>query len=102
MGKVSKKKQSLIKKSKKISKVKRPKKRVPKKTSEVTTSKAEMRFEKFLLDSGIKVKSQFKLNYKFYDFIVEGTNILLEFDGNFHHGHPIDFPEPNEYQKKNI
>ena len=65
---------------------------------------AEMVFEKFLRDSGIKVKSQFQLNYKFYDFIIEGTKILLEFDGNFWHCHPKDYPNgpENPSQKKAV
>lgn len=93
---------SRLKKSKKISKVKRIKKKPVRKASEVTVSKIEMIFEKFLTDLGIPVKSQYQIGYKFYDFIIPGTNILIEFDGDYWHCNPKKFPNgPEDRAQKN-
>ena len=95
---------SKIKRSKKISKIKRLKKYPVRKASEVTVSKGEIIFEKILKKEGINLKAQHKINYKFYDFIIEGTNILVEYDGCYWHCDPRQYPNGPEdnIQKKGI
>lgn len=96
-------KRSILRKAKKISKVKRIKKCPVRKAGDITVSKAEMFFEKFMLDLDIPVKSQFQIGYKFYDFHIEGTKILIEFDGDFWHYNPNTMTEaPNKMQQNAI
>jgi very-short-patch-repair endonuclease len=93
-----------IKKGKKISKVKRIKKKPFLDPNKITVSKIEMIFEKFLLDLGIKVKSQHQIGYKFYDFIIDSTKVLIEFDGSYWHCDPSLFPNGpiDKHQRQNV
>ncbi|MEO6301838.1 MAG: hypothetical protein ABIP51_01580 [Bacteroidia bacterium] len=95
---------SRLKKSKAISKVKRIKKCPVRKASDITVSKGEMIFEKFLLDLGFTPKAQHQIGYKFFDFILEGTKILVEYDGDYWHCNPSKYPKGPEdnVQKKAI
>lgn len=70
----------------------------------VGTSKIEKEFGEFLKTEGINLEHQFALGYKFYDFNIKGTNILIEFDGDFYHCNPEIYPEGPKYkhQKKAI
>lgn len=96
-------KRSILKKARKISKVKRIKKYIPRKAGDVTVSKLELMFEKYMLDLDIPVKPQFQLNYKFFDFIIEGTKILIEVDGDYWHYNPATMTEaPNKTQQAAI
>lgn len=70
----------------------------------ITKSKAEVEFSLFLLSLGIITEDQFRLGYKYYDFIIKGTNILIEFDGDYFHANPTIYKDPNKLnkmQKKN-
>lgn len=93
-----------LRKAKKISKVKRIKKCPVRTVGEITVSKIEMIFEKFMKDLGITVKAQYQIGYKFYDFHILGTNILVEFDGSYWHCDPALYPNgpENAVQKKAI
>ena len=78
----------------KVKKIKKPKsklpkihkirkKRAPRTAKTVGSSMAEKDFKKFLNSIGIEVEEQFQILYKFYDFIVKGMNLIIEFDGDF-------------------
>jgi very-short-patch-repair endonuclease len=97
-------KRSIIRKARKIAKVKRIKKCPVRKASDITVSKIELMFEKFMLDLDIPVKPQFQINYKFFDFIIEGTKILIEVDGSYWHCDPRLYPNgpENKVQKNAI
>lgn len=98
-------KRALLKRGKKNAKVRKAKWHKPLKSAEeIPSSKVELRFEKVLNNSGVKLKPQYQLGFKFYDFIVEGTNILIEFDGDYFHCNPKKYPNGAETktQKKNI
>lgn len=96
-------KRSILRKARKISKVKRIKKCPVRKAGDITVSKGEMFFEKFMLDLGIPIKAQHQIGYKFFDFIVEGTKILIEYDGDYWHYNPATMTEaPNKTQQAAI
>lgn len=93
-----------IKTAKKTKVAKHPKVYVPRKANDIPTSKIEELFGRVLLSEGIKVKPQKQVAYKFYDFEIEGTNILLELDGDYYHTNPNVYPDGpiNAIQRKNI
>ena len=68
---------SLIKKGQKQSKVKKTKRYIPIKASEVTVSKIEKKFEKVLLNEGIMVKPQFQIGYKLDYYIFKSKKWKL-------------------------
>ena len=54
-------------------------------------------------DLGIKHERQKVLCNKFcVDAFVPSANAVIQFDGDYWHGHPQRFPEPNAMQQKNI
>jgi len=58
------------------------------------TSKIEGVFGKFLrLECGLKIEKQYQIAYKFYDFKIKDTMILIEFDGDLWHCNPTAFKE---------
>jgi len=94
---------------KKISKNKNRKKSIRDfSVSKVTKNKKNIGTSKFEKDLGdfiekefkIKLISQHKIGYKYYDFIIEGTKLLIEADGDYFHGNPEVFKsiELNEMQ----
>lgn len=93
MAKGVKKKRGIISKGKKMAKPKRPRKvyRAPN-AADVTTSKIETIFGIFLKDLGLDAQPQFQIGFKFFDFHIKGTNILIEFDGDYWHCNPDKYP----------
>ena len=85
-------------------KIKKQKKKRQKKSYKPTISKVEKEFGTWVeKEFKIKLKKQFKIGCKFYDSLIENTNIILELDGDFWHCNPDLFPEGPKYatQKKN-
>lgn len=82
----------------KKSSVKR-KKRYSKK--DICVSGFEKEVKKFLESLGIQVETQFKLNYKYYDFRIKNTMLLIEADGSYWHADPAIYKEGtlNKVQK---
>lgn len=70
----------------------------------VGTSKIEKEFMQWLLLQGICVSEQHQIGYKFYDFIIKDTKILIEFHGSYWHGSPEIYTKDqlNSIQKKSI
>lgn len=89
---------------KKRIKAKRIKRKPTRTAKTVGTSMAEKDFKKYLNSIGVAVDEQFQLLYKFYDFIVKDTNIIIEFDGDYWHCNPAVYPNgpENKMQKKAI
>lgn len=81
---------------------KKYKKRYELKKSDITKSKLEGRFATFLKSLGLTYEEQFKLGYKFYDFRIRNTKIIIEVDGDFWHCNPEKYPDGpiNSIQKK--
>lgn len=71
-------------------------------------SKLEDKFENFLLRLGIPFEHNFKIKfeknekigYRYYDFYIKNTKMLIEIHGNY--WHPRHEENLNEIQKKNI
>jgi very-short-patch-repair endonuclease len=63
-------------------------------TQQMTVSKTELRMEEILESIGIEYTRQYILKRKIYDFIICGTKVLIEVDGDFWHCNPINFPVP--------
>lgn len=82
-----------VKKRKAIKKIKKRRKFKPRTAKTVGTSMAEKEFKKFLESIGFEVNEQFQILYKFYDFIVKDTKILIEFNGDFWHCNPTVYPD---------
>lgn len=72
----------------KIKKIKKIKKKGVK-TYKPTVSKVEKEFGEWLISIGIPIKKQFKINYKFYDFLIKDTNVIIEFNGDYYHANPL-------------
>lgn len=98
------KKKSKIKKIKPVKPLKKRKKRPPRTAKTVGTSMAEKEFKIYLNSIGIQVDEQHKIQYKFYDFIIKGSNVLVEFSGGYWHCDPRLYPNGpiNNIQKKTI
>lgn len=64
------------------------KKKVTRTSKNVGTSLAEKEFKLFLNSIGIQVNEQHQVNFKFYDFLIKGTKILIEFQGDYWHANP--------------
>ncbi len=98
------KKKSKIKKIKPVKPLKKRKKRPPRTAKTVGTSMAEKEFKLYLNSIGIQVDEQHKIQYKFYDFIIKGSNVLLEFQGDYWHCNPKVYPTGpiNKIQKRTI
>jgi len=93
-----------MKKIKKISKIRRVKKKkiwVP--PVQINSSKIEKIFGIFLENLGFNIEIQFRISYKFYDFKIKDKKILIEFQGSYYHGDPKIYEEHelNSMQKKN-
>lgn len=95
---------SKIKKVKKITKPQKIKRKKIYTADTVGTSKIEKDFFSFLLSKGIIVSEQHQIGHKFYDFILTGYKILIEFDGDYWHCNPEIYKEGpvNKMQKKAI
>jgi len=48
----------------------------------------EKRIGKILIDIGLKFEPQFTLKGKVFDYYINGTNILIEVNGDFWHANP--------------
>lgn len=94
MPKLPKAKPVKIKRLNKLKKVRR--KRKPRTAANVGTSMVEKEFGVFLESIGVHVDEQFQINYKFFDFIVKDSKILLEFHGSYWHG------SPEVYEKEDL
>jgi endogenous inhibitor of DNA gyrase (YacG/DUF329 family) len=69
-------------------------------------TKPEKFVENILIENNINFMKQFKIfydkknhKYKTYDFFITQKNILIEIDGDYWHGNPKIFPNPNKMQK---
>lgn len=95
-----------MRKIKKVRKLKRIRRirgfKITKQT--VKTSKIELEFGFFLKKIGVKAESQHQIGYKFYDFKITDTNILIEFHGSYWHADPNVYPDGPKYkvQKKTV
>ena len=80
------------------------KKKYTRTSKNVGTSITEKDFKLFLNSIGIDVEEQHQVNYKFYDFIIKNTKILIEFNGDYWHANPKVYPNGpiNKMQKKSI
>jgi len=59
-----------------------------------TVSKVEKEFGEFIVSSlNIELQKQLKIDYKYYDFLVKGTNLIIEMDGDYWHANPIKYPK---------
>ena len=89
---------------KKIKKVRKLRKFKPRTAKTVGTSMAEKEFKIFLESIGFKVDEQFQILYKFYDFIIKNTKLIIEFDGDYWHCNPTVYPNgpENKMQKDAI
>lgn len=72
-------------------------------------TKPEKLIENILIRNNIEFIKQFKIyydfenhKYKIYDFLIFKKNILIEVDGDYWHGNPKIFPNPNKTQKNAI
>lgn len=63
------------------------------------TSNEEKIFNDVLVLHGLKTKSQFVINTWRYDFLVEDTNIIIEYHGDFWHCNPKKYA-PDYFNKK--
>lgn len=93
-----------IRKVKKIKPVKRIKVKKVRDVKDVGTSAAEWDFMVWLKAIGVDVQKQFRINYKFYDFKVKGTKLIIEFDGDYWHCNPSVYPNGpiNNMQKEAV
>ena len=93
-----------LKPLKPIKLLKAKKKRAPRTAKTVGTSMAEKEFKLFLNSIGIQVDEQHQLNFKFFDFIIKGTKILIEFQGDYWHANPEVYPKGpiNKVQRKAV
>ena len=70
-----------------------------------TISQAEINFQEFLQNElGIQVETQLQLRYKYYDFVIKGTKLILEFDGDYWHYNPATMgsKQPSAMQRRSI
>ena len=83
--------------------IKRIKRKYKKRKYKIGSSKIEKEFGEFIQKNGIELQEQYQINYKFYDFIIKGTNILLEFNGDYFHTNPEIYQNGpiNKMQLKN-
>lgn len=88
-----------MKKIKKIKKIKSKKKT----NTNIKSSKIEVVFGEWLESIGIKVSTQLQLHNKYYDFLIKGTNIIIEFHGDYYHANPLIYEnkELNAMQIRN-
>ncbi len=91
-----------LKPNRKIKKITKPRGKKAITRFTVGTSKAEQKFGEFMASIGIVFETQFQLSWKFYDFIIKDTKIIVEFDGDFWHCNPAVYPNGpiNSQQKK--
>ena len=89
---------------KKIKKIKSLKKKFKRNKNNVGSSSIEKEFKLFLNSIGIEVDTQFEILYKFYDFIIKNSKILIEIDGGYFHCDKRLYPNGpiNKMQKKSI
>jgi len=101
-NKMKAKKLKPLKPLKTIAKIKKKRKKRPITKETVGTSKLEKKFGEFMNSIGIEFDTQFQLSWKFYDFIIKDTNIVVEMDGDFWHCNPAVYKNGpiNSQQKK--
>jgi very-short-patch-repair endonuclease len=66
----------------------------------ITKTKPEKTFETYLKDLEINYIFQYKLGGRYFDFKIENENIVIEIDGDYHHGKGKLYEEMDELQKK--
>lgn len=65
------------------------------------TTKLEVKGYSLLDELGIRHERQYLLFEKFcVDAWVEECNLVIQFDGDYWHGHPIKYPNPDRRQRK--
>ena len=80
------------------------KRKITRTSKNVGTSMAEKEFKLFLNSIGIQVDEQHQVNFKFFDFLIKGTKILIEFQGDYWHANPEIYPKGpiNKMQRKAV
>jgi len=108
MEQVKKKNKTAPKQKKVVDKRLPPKQKVKKKRSHPMfgTSKAEQNFARDFLDKlGVRYQWQFEAKSigRFFDYYLPDYNILLEYDGQYHHADPRVYKEEdlNPMQRRN-
>lgn len=91
--------------TKRVKKVRKLRKRRVVTKDDITTSKLEVDFGKWLTDvCRVPVEPQYQIAKKWFDFKVRSAKILIEMDGDFYHCNPEVYPNGpiNRMQKKNM
>jgi very-short-patch-repair endonuclease len=66
----------------------------------MSKSNPEKTFENYLKELGIEYVFQYELGGRHFDFRLENKNIVIEIDGDYHHGKGKLYEEMDELQKK--
>lgn len=56
----------------------------------------------YLTELEINFVRQFRLDGRFFDFLLTDYNLLLEADGDYHHGNPKIYLKLNNNQKEKV
>jgi very-short-patch-repair endonuclease len=94
-----------LRKIKPIKPLKRKRKKRVLTKKDIPSSKIEKEFMKWLKEElHLSVEDQFQIAYKWYDFRIRTTKILIEFDGDYYHCNPEVYPDGpvDRLQKKAI
>ena len=63
-------------------------------------SKPEITLENCLIELGISYVFQHKVKNRYFDFYIPDHNIIIEIDGDYHHGKGLSYDSMDPLQKR--